>query len=118
MLAMARTRMINADLRLDESTSFPSLSIRLFLGCGSSTYVHCWPCTAQAAQVPDEPSFTTHLLFRFRQASQGRSLRPLVVLVSLTEPVRFGFEVEESPDRWLEGGVAVGTEEAAGRRGG
>lgn len=45
----------------------------------------------------------THLLFRFRQASHGRSLLPRGVFPSLAEAVRFDLEAEVWSERWLEG---------------
>ena len=62
-------------LRFVESGLPPSASTRRFRGCGSSTYVHSCPWAPHAAHA-FRPSVTTHLLFRFRQASHGRSRFP------------------------------------------
>lgn len=52
----------------------------------------------------------THLLLRFRQASQGRSRLPRGVLPSLAEAARFDLEAEVWSERWLDGVEAFGAD--------
>lgn len=58
----------------------------LFLGSGDCTKVQFWLWNLHKTQT-SEPSFNTHLLFLLRQASQGRSLLLLVLLIDICWPL-------------------------------
>jgi hypothetical protein len=63
----------------------------LFLGTGVCRKVHSWWWKSHKTQS-FAPSLITHLLLRFRHASQGRSLRGLV------SPFSVGFTAPEEGD--------------------
>ena len=75
-------------------------------------YVHSCPCTPHAAHTFFRPSLVTHLLFLFRQASQGRSRRPRTTLASFPGCVDLAFDGTLSIDLDMEvlgDGMETGT---------